>query len=631
MERHIEWTSPAPLWHGPFDPTTADGRRRFRQPVILRFDNDAFMDQFLGMLKQDPGSVASLVAQPETWRGPLASVTAVAPGFGLPGKLGRLRTTAQRILEERTRQIGPQPAPPPPALPLKLYQPAHQRFYLVSGCLVCRMPGLPDRALATNRAEKVTFVVRRLQIPANVDPSTFVPEQGKEFAFVAKGTGFEWEEVTGDRAQLWPGEDQQPLSPATYQDDNQHQRRLFAGLIPVGKREAYCGAKAAPNPLPQPPLPSWQDLSDPRQTLLRNDVIAPWKCLLNLATDTNFAVTSPPTGTSMPDAATFFNAARDQIAMLSWYVLLDFDKYLRDNVRVVWNALPGSGVGLNSPQTALYSTLINTKVTYADSSTRTLASALLDIRSFENALEINTKKYTSGDTGWPDFLFPLAAVFLDPAANPLQLGPAAIFPSGVNVDVLEQQVVAALDSPSGFQPPPRLAAQTALNASAAQGADYFHIRFVLERPNCGPLATPVVSEATVPFRLAAFFDPDAPARPIRIAMPIDTTPAGLRKFDKNTAFVMSDILCGQMRKMGSLSLGDLVLSVLPWPFHKSLDTDKGSACTAGMVCSMSIPIITICALILLMIIIKLFDIIFFWVPFFRICFPIPGFKAKEIS
>ena len=82
--------------------------------------------------------------------------------------------------------------------------------------------------------------------------------------------------------------------------------------------------------------------------------------------------------------------------------------------------------------------------------------------------------------------------------------------------------------------------------------------------------TAIVSAPTPPFQLAGFFDPDAPARPIRIALPIDTSPAGLRKFDKNTVFMVSDILCGQIDRVKALNLGDLVRSVLPWPFHKEL-------------------------------------------------------------
>jgi hypothetical protein len=134
--------------------------------------------------------------------------------------------------------------------------------------------------------------------------------------------------------------------------------------------------------------------------------------------------------------------------------------------------------------------------------------------------------------------------------------------------------------------------------------------------------------------MAAYFDPDAPARPIRIGLPIDTTPAGLRKFDKNTAFVMSDTLCGQVNKMSGMSFADLIMSVLPFPFHKGLDAGGGTPCGQGgdawgMVCSFSIPIITIVALILLLIFVKLLDIIFFWMPFFQICLPLPKFSAKD--
>ncbi|GAC1405261.1 MAG: hypothetical protein NVSMB56_19660 [Pyrinomonadaceae bacterium] len=145
----------------------------------------------------------------------------------------------------------------------------------------------------------------------------------------------------------------------------------------------------------------------------------------------------------------------------------------------------------------------------------------------------------------------------------------------------------------------------------------------------------MLSEPSAPFQLAGFFDPDAPARPIRIALPIDTTPAGLRKFDKNTAFMISDVLCGQIERMKGMTLGDLIRSVLPWPLHKDLSVPDGGACTdddglsIGMICSLSIPIITICALLLLFMIVFLLDIIFRWVPFFILCFPLPGFKAKK--
>jgi hypothetical protein len=48
-----------------------------------------------------------------------------------------------------------------------------------------------------------------------------------------------------------------------------------------------------------------------------------------------------------------------------------------------------------------------------------------------------------------------------------------------------------------------------------------------------------------------------------------------------------------------------------------------------MMCTLSIPIITICALILLMVIVLLFDFIFKWIPLFIMCFPLPKFKSKS--
>jgi hypothetical protein len=173
-----------------------------------------------------------------------------------------------------------------------------------------------------------------------------------------------------------------------------------------------------------------------------------------------------------------------------------------------------------------------------------------------------------------------------------------------------------------------LAARPTLSAGEA---GRFLIRCVFDRPNCAPFLPPLLSEPSVEFQLAGFFDPDAPARPIRIALPIDTTVAGLRKFDKNTAFMISDVLACQIERARGITFGDLVLSVLPWPFHKDLPDPGGGDCTStmGMICTLSIPIITICALILLIMIVVVLDIIFKWLPFFIACFPLPNFKAKR--
>jgi hypothetical protein len=135
--------------------------------------------------------------------------------------------------------------------------------------------------------------------------------------------------------------------------------------------------------------------------------------------------------------------------------------------------------------------------------------------------------------------------------------------------------------------------------------------------------------------MASFFDPDAPVRPIRITLPLDTSPAGLRKHGRGTAFVLSDMLCGQVQRAKGLGFVDLVRQVLPFPLHKDIDIGDGGSCKGsggleiGMICSLSIPIITLCALILLIIIVTLLDFIFRWLPWFILCLPVPGLKGKQ--
>ena len=48
-----------------------------------------------------------------------------------------------------------------------------------------------------------------------------------------------------------------------------------------------------------------------------------------------------------------------------------------------------------------------------------------------------------------------------------------------------------------------------------------------------------------------------------------------------------------------------------------------------MLCSLSIPIVTLCALILLLIIVALFDLFFRWLPLLFVCFPIKGLGSKR--
>jgi hypothetical protein len=271
------------------------------------------------------------------------------------------------------------------------------------------------------------------------------------------------------------------------------------------------------------------------------------------------------------------------------------------------------------------------------------------------ALDATDQPFPSG-AGWPPFSFPLA-VATDSTTE--VVGPFKPWPkvgegddadpqdvANRRLETLFNAVAAAIDEAlalntigAGISQAPdaaRMADELAATLAADTGAPRYVLRFVHQRCDCGPLHPAVMSDRSEVFELAGFFDVDAPLRPIRIALPFDTSPGGLRKFGKNSAFIMSDLLCGQMKRVRKLGFGDLVLSVLPWPFHKDLNVSAMAPCAKpgpegnfGTICSLSIPIITIVAFILLIVIATLLDLIFRWLPFLMVCFPIPGLKGKK--
>ena len=284
-----------------------------------------------------------------------------------------------------------------------------------------------------------------------------------------------------------------------------------------------------------------------------------------------------------------------------------------------------------------------------------LADALIEAFACEDHLEEVKTPYDRGlepepdddyqgiDKKWPNFLFPLA----DPESS-LSLQQSIVAPvvtksnpddlKGVEFHHYQLDKLAARIDLLVQKDPDATGLTSAINIESFldQRNPRFVVRCVFERPNCGVLFNPLVSQATCQLEMAPFFDPDAPARPVRIRMPLDISPAGLRKYKNNAMFLISDMLCGKLKKIKKMTLGDLVLSVLPWPFHKDLpNIGKTGPCKSpsgvemGMFCSLSIPIVTLCALILMIIMANLFNIFFKWIPYLFMCFPLPGLKGKK--
>ena len=675
----IQWASPPPLWPHATSAASADVRRRVvRQPAILRFASDDFMDDVVNLLEEDPARLVEKIATPETWRGPAPAAKSALPVPRFARTMNRLGLNAARARNAALIPGGKGissllvTTTPAQEQPFKLYQPAHQRFYLIASSLVCQRVGLPDHAINPGRHETATFVLRRMFPPGKLDITVALPDfdanTWEEYAFISTNTGNFWRRIPKDESEtLIDGEEKLPLFPLNYVQDDGLKRRVLAGLIPVGKREAYMAAGFKKRPADPQPMNEIQPPPDPRMHLFWSKVTEPWKKLLeqaNTGTSLTMGMTIPddpanePGKQAIPPASLGpkLKSIREQIQTGSWYIILDFANLLMKQTPRVWRLLNGQSPEpgddpFNADEAALVNALNNTTfdpakkgalragTSYTDNQVKgSLKEALAAVKSGDNETNLEKLK-TSYDRAknpanelWPQFLFPLA----DPEFPAAQINPQTtdLTQSVAKVDALAALIEKALPSePADEVPINPLIAQQPMDMREG----WYVIRCVFDRPECGPLDPPLLSDPTREFQMAGFFDADAPARPIRIALPIDTSPAGLRKFDKNTAFMISDMLCGQIDRVKGLTLGDLVLSVLPWPFHKDLSVPDGGPCTKtgdpsieiGMMCSLSIPIITICALLMLMIIVSLLDIIFRWMPFFIFCFPLPKFKSKD--
>lgn len=138
--------------------------------------------------------------------------------------------------------------------------------------------------------------------------------------------------------------------------------------------------------------------------------------------------------------------------------------------------------------------------------------------------------------------------------------------------------------------------------------DTYHVRgFIRLAGHDGCADRLIWSEpASEPFRILPWWDGDAP--PIRIPLP-DLSDLG--KVRPSVSFEMPP-------KLANLLKGD----------PKKLKDGDGNTDGAGLgwLCSFSIPIITLCAFIVLNIFLGLFDLVFQWMAMLKICIPVPAKK-----
>ncbi|MEE4190023.1 MAG: hypothetical protein V2I66_00505 [Halieaceae bacterium] len=126
-------------------------------------------------------------------------------------------------------------------------------------------------------------------------------------------------------------------------------------------------------------------------------------------------------------------------------------------------------------------------------------------------------------------------------------------------------------------------------------------------PGCPPKA--LWTEATEPFEIVPWYESSDAVPPTVVELP-DVTKEALKKLKPNVSFKVPESL---QKIMDNIDVKGLMDGEEParssWGF--------------GMICSFSIPLITICAFIVLQIFIGLLNLAFWWSAFIRICIPFP--------
>lgn len=566
MTHDVDWYSPAPLWSGRLQNGTGD---RLREPALVRFAKDDFMGELQRVLETAPG--------------------------GLTGKL------AEESSDEGVKGTEDDP--------LSFYQPAHQRYYMVTASLVCRERGLPDRAVDTTTDERTAFVLRRLVAPDA--ESTETHEYG--------WTGTAWKPVD-DPTEVADAEQPLKMFPKSYApkapaEQMKGDRRVWAGLIPAGKRDTYetapvrhdktigtasagtdgsdgAGGDEADNGEGASELPpKGDDLSDPRKTKFATQVIGAFDGVRDALKKENSTVTAAD--------------VRDPL-VFAW---LDLWQFLGEHFDGIQETI-ADDKPIGSDDSDVLRVLDAIDVSRLNGWT-TAADALRAVEAHESEVEGGTLS----DVLKPSDLPSLDDGTLDRVAlrgiiNKILAAQVGGIGESIDTPALQEVVDEELGT---LEDPSTLTGDLKPPATDPAGAGQYVVRCLYERPNCPPRSRVLVSRPSKAFQLASFFDADAPARDINITLP-SSAMEDLRDSSQSVNLVFAKELRRQAERVQKVTLDEL----------QKGEVGEAPAVNIGMICSLSIPIITICALVLLIIMVSLLNIVFWWLPFFKICFPLPS-------
>ncbi|MCB0247916.1 MAG: hypothetical protein KDI07_05005 [Anaerolineae bacterium] len=426
MTEHFEWLKPQPLWQ-------EDGldyrQPEFFQPHLFGYNSDAFVDEFMAAAQAGNGALAGSLVPPNE-----------------------------------------------DGAPLKLFQPIHGSFYVVSGSLCCIEPGFPQRQVSLPDGESTFFVLRKVI-------------GGAEYGWAAASvTAAGWQPVGNGGKALLDGEERLPL----YQTAPRDGRTLLFGYVPASSKDTYNVGPAVLAQLTGDPESSF---TDPRADELQSRFIDQVTVLVGMPT------TRPVGGTTS-------QVRRD----MSVFTLLDlWELFNRPDV------LPDVAIALRDNPNASFSgekaaqktALMNFLKGAQWTASRTLASAIGQVANKQ--AQLDESESDPGALGFGNSYRLDAVLFSGPT--------------------LRSRFEAALSSAT--RPP------LELPKIEPGGAATYIVRCVYERPQCDPVQW-VISRPSEVFRFAAFFDKDAPARQIKIPLPTNVSLSDMRKFKKGVTFMISE-------------------------------------------------------------------------------------------
>jgi hypothetical protein len=502
-------------------------------------------------------------------------------------------SSTQVVSSQTSSATPPPPVPPVPAplplvpLPPTLFQPVQRIVHLAIVQLNCDTLGFPP--LATTRIASAGLVIRRVYRKPS-DPKANRSRATDEltadsWAWMRSAQGtFNWRQLSPDQARLDPDPTRRPQLQSGQADLDQ---LLTAMSLSSAYTEVF--------------TPAFVAAPDICNALGRTVVYALIPTASSEVSDPLPLASSPPAFDRQKIAANLppLLKSGDHAALLGGQSV-DFH-WLSDDF--LWTKFP--------PADSTKPYIQNQSITDFQSFTTTLRMLQTVFGAFDTPEGRKIVEVLNAHQVIQDGMAKPMGDFYDFAANAL-LGPDSATNPGFNmptqwdrfsdqdqnalldvlIDALAPQAAKVMAPQGRFQDPTRLYTAT------------IFLRIKPENPACPTQL--IWSLPSEPFRIAAWYESAGRAQP-PILLP---DPSQLRALAQpNASFQVPAAL---MNAMQGSSLSGMMKGA-----------KGGGGITIDWICGFSIPLITICAFFVLNIFFSLLAIIFFWLPFFKICIPIP--------